>query len=174
MTSNNYFYKWPELNTHVENTPVWDVPMSNNNTANRNRPLQVMYNKYIVMILVRQRASLFLWDRPNLSYPNFFCPARKQPPQEVTLASKFEETSGSRPPPDVSICIPGGLAKTNAGMTGTNPPPSSAGVGGGGPTSAAAIARAGPGTQALKQSTQAAFEGIIIITLYAIDIWYKE
>lgn len=54
-------------------------------------------------------------------------------------------------------------------MTGTNPPPpSSVGGGGRGPTSAAAIARAGPGTtQALKQSTntQATFEGIHIISL---------
>lgn len=46
-------------------------------------------------------------------------------------------------------------------MTGTNPPTSV-----GGPPSAAAIARAGPGTQALKQSAQAAFEG----TFYAIDL----
>lgn len=45
-------------------------------------------------------------------------------------------------------------------MTGTNPPTSV-----GGPPSAAAIARAGPGTQVLKQSAQAAFEG----TFYAID-----
>lgn len=45
-------------------------------------------------------------------------------------------------------------------MTGTNPPTSV-----GGPPSAAAIARAAPGTQALKQSVQAAFEG----TFYAID-----
>lgn len=47
-------------------------------------------------------------------------------------------------------------------MTGTNPPTSVGGAGG--PPSAAAIARgAGPGqgTQALKQSTQAAFEGDI-------------
>lgn len=39
-------------------------------------------------------------------------------------------------------------------MTGTNPPTSV-----GGPPSAAAIARAGQGSQALKQTAQAAFEG---------------
>lgn len=46
-------------------------------------------------------------------------------------------------------------------MTGTNPPTSV-----GGPPSAAAIARAGPGTQALKQSAQAALEGTFYVTYF--------
>ena len=54
-------------------------------------------------------------------------------------------------------------------MTGTNPPTSV-----GGPPSAAAIARAGQGTQVLKQTAQAAFEGTFFLYFISSNFYAMQ